>query len=149
MILLSSVLIYKHVIALCIHCNVRDFTWPYHVLLWLLYLTPDCLMCITDLIVLPAVLIICIRDYALPLPIYLQLSAGRSYAAPNYFPFLPLNIYAWLCMFIQWWCIDMCLCIDDDWWYIWRYIDDCLYVFLPILQSKLCEPIIKYRYNSQ
>ena len=62
---------------------------------------PICLLCIVyDVnfvycaIVLPAVLIICIRDYALPLPIYLQLSAGRSYAVPNCFPFLPLNIYA-------------------------------------------------------
>ena len=113
MILLSSVLIYKHMIALCIHCNVRDFTWPYHVLLWLLYLTPDCLMCITDLIVLPAELIICIRDYALPLPIYLQLSAGRSYAAPNYFPFLPLNIYAWSCCRPCWYIDSIILIITD------------------------------------
>ena len=102
------------------------FTWPYYVLLWLLYLTPDCLMCITDLIVLPAVLIICIRDYVLPLPIYLQLSASRSCVAPNYFPFLPLNIYAWLCCRPCWYIDSIILIITDC--TLWYSFDDSILI---------------------
>ena len=127
MILLSSVLIYKHMIALCIHCNVRDFTWPYHVLLWLLYLTPDCLMCIADLIVLPTVLMICIRGYALPLPIYLQLichpelrnSQLLSFSAAEY---LCMIVYAY-----SWWYIDSIILIITD-CTLWYSFDDSILI---------------------